>query len=102
MLEAPPSVSNIQITGDVVEGNVIRGVGNYFGGREGPSKFEWLRENKETEDFLLVTSGTSEYTLTKEDVGRRLAFIYIPINFEGMSTSPLFEVLHACLPSSNL
>ncbi|XWS55352.1 hypothetical protein CRYUN_Cryun10bG0167200 [Craigia yunnanensis] len=80
---APPSVSNVRIIGDAVEGDVIRGVGNYFGGREGPSKFEWLRENKETGDFLLVTSGSSEYTLTKEDVGRRLAFIYIPINFEG-------------------
>ncbi|GMI70655.1 AUXIN-INDUCED IN ROOT CULTURES 9 [Hibiscus trionum] len=80
---APPSVNNVRIIGDSVEGNVIRGVGNYFGGREGPSKFEWLRENKETGDFLIVTSGTSEYTLTKEDVGRRLAFIYIPINFEG-------------------
>ncbi|XP_022748727.1 187-kDa microtubule-associated protein AIR9-like isoform X2 [Durio zibethinus] len=80
---APPSVSNVQIIGDAVEGNVVRGVGNYFGGREGPSKFEWLCENKETGDFLLVTSGTSEYTLTKEDVGRRLAFKYIPINFKG-------------------
>ncbi|XVE67511.1 hypothetical protein DITRI_Ditri08aG0166900 [Diplodiscus trichospermus] len=86
---APPSVSNVRIIGDVVEGNVIRGVGNYFGGREGPSKFEWLRENKETGDFLLVTSGTSEYTLTKEDVGRRLAFIYIPINFEGQEGESL-------------
>lgn len=38
-------------------------------------------------DFLLVSTGTSEYTLTKEDVGRVLAFIYIPINFEGMSTA---------------
>ncbi|XVE94227.1 hypothetical protein REPUB_Repub01dG0263600 [Reevesia pubescens] len=81
---APPSVSNVRIIGDAVEGNVIRGVGNYFGGREGPSKFDWLRENKETGDFLMVTSGTSEYTLTKEDVGRRLAFIYIPINFKGL------------------
>ncbi|XWS67442.1 hypothetical protein CRYUN_Cryun04dG0006800 [Craigia yunnanensis] len=80
---ALPSVSNVRIIGDAVEGNVIRGVGNYFGGREGRSKFEWLLENKETGDFLLVTSGTSEYTLTKEDVGRCLAFTYIPINFEG-------------------
>ncbi|OMO92313.1 hypothetical protein COLO4_17682 [Corchorus olitorius] len=80
---APPSVSNVRIIGDIVEGNVIKGAGNYFGGKEGPSKFEWLRENKETGDFLLVTSGTPEYTLTKEDVGRRLAFSYIPINFEG-------------------
>lgn len=32
---------------------------------------------------MLVLTGTSEYALTKEDVGRRLAFVYIPINFEG-------------------
>ncbi|KAJ9163220.1 hypothetical protein P3X46_022912 [Hevea brasiliensis] len=80
---APPSVSNVQIVGDVVEGCIIKGVGEYFGGREGPSKFEWLRENKENGDFLLVSTGTSEYTLTKEDVGRHIAFVYIPINFEG-------------------
>ncbi|PON54757.1 LRR domain containing protein [Parasponia andersonii] len=80
---APPSVSNVQIIGDAVEENTIKGVGNYFGGREGPSKFEWLRENMDTGDFILVSTGTSEYTLTKEDVGQRLAFVYIPINFEG-------------------
>lgn len=45
---APPSVSDVQISGDVVEGNTISGVGQYFGGKEGPSKFEWLREDKDT------------------------------------------------------
>lgn len=35
-------------------------------------------------DFLLVSAGTSEYTLIKEDVGQRLAFVYIPINLEGL------------------
>ena len=45
-IAAPPSVSNVRIVGDVVEGCTIKGVGDYFGGREGPSKFEWLRENK--------------------------------------------------------
>ncbi|PIA41703.1 hypothetical protein AQUCO_02200255v1 [Aquilegia coerulea] len=80
---AAPSVSNVQILGDVVEGNIITGSGEYFGGREGPSKFEWLRENKETGEFILVSTGTADYTLTKEDVGCRLAFTYIPINFEG-------------------
>ncbi|KAL5577368.1 hypothetical protein UlMin_019067 [Ulmus minor] len=80
---APPSVSNVQIIGETVEENTIKGVGNYFGGREGPSKFEWLRENLDTGDFALLSTGTSEYTLTKEDVGRRLAFVYVPINFEG-------------------
>ncbi|KAM6551906.1 hypothetical protein CsatB_001714 [Cannabis sativa] len=80
---APPSVSNVQIIGDAIEETTVKGVGKYFGGREGPSKFEWLRENLDTGDFVLLSTGTSEYTLTKEDVGRRLAFVYIPINFEG-------------------
>lgn len=41
-------MNNVQIIGDYVEGNTIKGVGEYFGGREGPSKFEWLREDKDT------------------------------------------------------
>uniref|UniRef100_A0A2P2LXJ8 187-kDa microtubule-associated protein AIR9 n=1 Tax=Rhizophora mucronata TaxID=61149 RepID=A0A2P2LXJ8_RHIMU len=80
---ASPSVSNVRILGDLVEGNSIKGVGDYFGGREGPSKFDWLRENKDTGDFVLLIAGASEYTLTKDDVGHRLAFVYLPINFEG-------------------
>ncbi|GFS46208.1 outer arm dynein light chain 1 protein [Actinidia rufa] len=42
---APPSINDVHIIGDAVEGNTIKGVGKYFGGREGPSKFEWLRED---------------------------------------------------------
>ncbi|KAF8413517.1 hypothetical protein HHK36_001507 [Tetracentron sinense] len=80
---APPSVNNVQILGDAVEGSTIKGFGEYFGGREGLSKFEWLREDEETGDFILVSTRTAEYSLTKEDVGRRLAFVYTPINFEG-------------------
>lgn len=89
---APPSVSNVVIVGDAIEGNTIKGVGEYFGGREGPSKFEWLRENKDTGDFVLVSTGATEYSLTKEDVGRRLAYLYIPINFEGHEGKSLSTV----------
>lgn len=89
---APPSVSNVNIIGDSVEGNTIRGVGEYFGGREGPSKFEWLRENKDTGEFVLVSTGTNEYVLTKDDIGRRLAFSYIPVNFEGQEGKSLSTV----------
>ncbi|XP_058099162.1 187-kDa microtubule-associated protein AIR9 isoform X2 [Magnolia sinica] len=98
---AAPSVSNVHILGDAVEGNTIKGTGEYFGGREGPSKFEWLRENKETGDFVLVSSGTAEYTLTKADVGRHLAFVYIPINFEGQegeSVSVTTEIVKQAPP----
>ncbi|KAL4200686.1 hypothetical protein AMTRI_Chr02g212440 [Amborella trichopoda] len=86
---ATPSVSNVRILHDAVEGITIKGVGDYFGGREGPSKFEWLRENKETGEFTVVLTGTSEYTLTKEDIGVRLGFVYIPINFEGQEGKPV-------------
>jgi hypothetical protein len=36
-------------------------------------------------DFVSISTGTSEYALTNEDVGRCLAFVYSPINFEGRS-----------------
>lgn len=52
-MSAPPSVSNLRIIGDNVEGNTIKGVGDYFGGREGPSKYEWMRENKETRSVFV-------------------------------------------------
>ncbi|XP_019057902.1 PREDICTED: 187-kDa microtubule-associated protein AIR9, partial [Tarenaya hassleriana] len=86
---ALPSVSNVRIIGDVIEGCVLKGVGDYFGGKEGPSKFEWLRENKETGDLSLVSAGTSVYTLTQEDIGRHVTFVYIPTNFEGQEGVPV-------------
>jgi hypothetical protein len=36
-------------------------------------------------EFLLVLSDSMEYTLTKEDVGRHLKFVYIPVNLEGLN-----------------
>jgi len=42
-------------------------------------------------DFVSISTGTSEYALTNEDVGRCLAFVYSPINFEGRSIA-LFVV----------
>ncbi|XP_059666134.1 187-kDa microtubule-associated protein AIR9 isoform X2 [Cornus florida] len=98
---APPSVDNVQIIGVAVEGNTIRGVGEYFGGREGPSKFEWLHEDMDTGEFVLVSTGTTEYALMKEDVGRRLAFVYIPINFEGQegkSVSTVSQIIKQAPP----
>jgi hypothetical protein len=35
-------------------------------------------------EFLLVLSDSIEYTLTKEDVGRHLKFVYTPVNLEGL------------------
>lgn len=38
----------MRVIGDLVEGNIVKGLGDYFGGKEGPSKFDWSREDKET------------------------------------------------------
>lgn len=40
-------------------------------------------------EFLLVLSNSTQYTLTKEDVGWCLKFVYIPINLEGPFNCPL-------------
>ncbi|KAL6880549.1 hypothetical protein ACP4OV_012114 [Aristida adscensionis] len=79
---ATPSVSNVHVLGDIVEDNVIKGSGKYFGGKEGLSKFQWFRE-KENGEFVLVLANCTEYTLNKQDVGRRIKFVYVPINIEG-------------------
>ncbi|KAJ4758953.1 Outer arm dynein light chain 1 protein [Rhynchospora pubera] len=84
---AAPSVSNLQIIGDITEGSTLVGTGTYFGGKEGPSKYEWLRE-KENGEFGLVSSGTTEYSLTKQDIGSRLKFMYTPVNLEVQEGKP--------------
>ncbi|CAH8333213.1 unnamed protein product [Eruca vesicaria subsp. sativa] len=96
---APPSVSNVRIVGDAVEGCVLKGIGDYFGGKEGPSKFQWLRKNKETGEFSLISAGTSEYTLTQEDVGKHVTFVYIPANFEGLEGEPLSTLSSVVKPA---
>ncbi|KAI8543204.1 hypothetical protein RHMOL_Rhmol08G0199600 [Rhododendron molle] len=39
-------VNDVLIIDEVVEEGTIKGVGKYLGGRKGPSKFEWLREDR--------------------------------------------------------
>lgn len=94
-----PSVTNLQVVGDLVDGKTIKGIGTYFGGNEGPSKFEWLREEKDSGEFILVSRGAEEYTLTEEDVGRRMVFVYTPVNLEGQegtsATAITGKVSHA-------
>uniref|UniRef100_A0A1D1Z6I6 Protein phosphatase 1 regulatory subunit pprA n=1 Tax=Anthurium amnicola TaxID=1678845 RepID=A0A1D1Z6I6_9ARAE len=103
---ASPSVRDVKILGDAIEGNTVRGFGEYFGGREGPSKFKWLREHRENGDLHMLSVGATEYSLTKEDVGRRLAFVYIPISFEGQegeSVSVMSDIIKKAPPRvSNL
>ncbi|CAM6096301.1 unnamed protein product [Calypogeia fissa] len=88
----PPSVNDVQIVGDAVEGTVLTGYGRYFGGVEGLSKFEWLREDLESGQFKLVSRGSVDYTVGPDDVGLRLMFIYTPVNCEGVHGDPVSAI----------
>lgn len=55
-MAARPSVRNVEIVGDAIEGTIIKGVGDYFGGEEGNSTFEWSRKNMETNGFVFSSS----------------------------------------------
>lgn len=89
---APPCVKNVQVIGPFVEGTTIQGVGRYFGGREGMSKFEWLREDPQSGEFKLASRATAEYALSKEDVGLCMMFIYTPVNMEGFQGDPVSAI----------
>jgi len=60
-MAARPSVRNVRIVGDAVEGITIKGVGDYLGGWDGPSKFVWLRKNMDTGSVFssLICASTS-------------------------------------------
>ena len=52
---ASPSVKNVEIIGPAVEGMTIKGTGEYFGGSEGISKLDWLREDLQLGYLHLLT-----------------------------------------------
>ncbi|KAL0363622.1 UNVERIFIED_CONTAM: microtubule-associated protein AIR9 [Sesamum calycinum] len=91
-----PKVMKIDVRGELVEGNTIKGYVEvaWCGGT--PAKGV-------AREFTLVLTGTNEYTLTKEDVGRRLTFVYTPVNFEGQegkSMSVVSPTVKQALPPS--
>lgn len=47
-------------------------------------------------EFLLVLSDSMQYTLSKEDVGRHLKFVYTPVNLEGMLNSQAQALAMTC------
>lgn len=42
-------------------------------------------------ELELMLTGTPEYTLTREDIGLHLAFVYLPISLEGLLIMSYFQ-----------
>ena len=53
-------------------------------------------------EFLLVLSDSMQYTLTKEDVGRHLKFVYTPVNLEGLLNSQALAMTYPLLVCKNI
>ncbi|KAF7138111.1 hypothetical protein RHSIM_Rhsim07G0133800 [Rhododendron simsii] len=102
--EAHPSVNDVQIIGEVVEGGTIKGVGKYFGGRAGLSKFEWLgREDRNKKEFVLVSTSTGQegesastiLQIAKQGDGIGLTYISPSVD-PSLLLKPLALVFHFC------
>ncbi|GJN10288.1 hypothetical protein PR202_ga28369 [Eleusine coracana subsp. coracana] len=76
-----PKVINLAVNGELVEGNILTGFPEiaWCGGTPGKGV---------ASEYLLVLSNSMEYTLTMDDVGRHLKFVYTPINLEGLEGEP--------------
>lgn len=81
---APPKIVDVEIVGDPVIGHMLTGSGNYYGGREGLSRVEWLREHPTSGKLTSVGSLSLAYIVQPEDVGSRLVFQYTPVSSEGL------------------
>ncbi|GAQ78250.1 AIR9 protein [Klebsormidium nitens] len=81
----PPAVGDVEIVGKPVVNRTLKGKGTYVGGKEGPSRYEWLREREGTSELELATEPNDglEYVLIQADLGARIHFKYIPVNIAG-------------------
>mmetsp|Transcript_7407 Transcript_7407/g.10933 ORF Transcript_7407/g.10933 Transcript_7407/m.10933 type:complete len:936 (+) Transcript_7407:50-2857(+) len=82
---APPSVNDISIEGELVEGEVLSLNYEYYGGEEGDSIIQWHRYSNKEGQYLPIEGATKqEYKATLEDVHKTLAVVFIPVSASGI------------------
>lgn len=85
VLAARPTVVDVDVEGSLVEGNVVTGVGRYFGGEQGTCVFQWARGTSAGGPFAPVPGATApQYELTLADVGNVLRFEFTPVSSRGV------------------
>lgn len=79
-----PRVSDLNIVGTAMEGEVLQVNKKYFGGVEGPSVVRWLKRRASTDPWEVVGEGTSQaFALALDQVGFLMGAEVIPVREDG-------------------
>lgn len=79
-----PTISDLAVSGNYLEGEKLVCSGNYSGGAEGKSILQWFAVNEKTRERKLVCDQSQEYIIKVEDIGHLLVFAYTPVREDGM------------------
>uniref|UniRef100_A0A2C9UKN9 AIR9-like A9 domain-containing protein n=1 Tax=Manihot esculenta TaxID=3983 RepID=A0A2C9UKN9_MANES len=88
-----PKVLNLEVRGELVEGNVIRGYAEvaWCGGTPGKGVASWLRRRWNSSPVVIAGAEDEEYRLTLDDIGLSLVFMYTPVTEEGAKGEPQYK-----------
>lgn len=99
-----PKVINLTVHGDLVEGNVLRGVPEiaWCGGMPGKGVASWLRRRWNGNAVVIDGADRMEYQLTLDDIDSSLVFMYTPVTEDGVKGEPqctMTDFVKAATPS---
>ncbi|EEF39234.1 protein phosphatases pp1 regulatory subunit, putative [Ricinus communis] len=88
-----PKVVNLEVRGDLIEGNIIKGYAEvaWCGGTPGKGVSSWLRRKWNSSPVVIVGAEDEEYQLTLDDIDSSLVFMYTPVTEEGAKGEPQYK-----------
>lgn len=101
---ATPKITSLAIPGECTEDATLSAEYKYYGGVEGKSIKQWFRQDIDSKKQEQVALNVLQYTLTKEDIGKRIVFQYTPVRSDGVigSDSTIVSDVIAPLPPTLL
>lgn len=93
VIPCEPCITSLEFIGDTVEGSQITVQRTYIGGREGESKFSWLRVLSSEESEMIPCPSADVYVPTFHDIGHHIAYEYTPMREDGVTGQRVFAKL---------
>ncbi|CAK9162605.1 unnamed protein product, partial [Ilex paraguariensis] len=97
-----PKVLKIDVRGELVEGNIIRGHVEvaWCGGTPGKGVSSWLRRRWNGSPVVIVGAEDEEYQVTLDDLDSCLVYMYTPITEEGAKGEPQYAITDYVKPGA--
>lgn len=83
VVEGKPECASIKIIGNLMEDCNLEVEVVYTGGKEGKSRYQWLRKGGSGQYFPIAGETKTVYHTTAADIGKSLAVEYTPVNDKG-------------------